>query len=301
MNDTTPQQRDARTGVPTALHGERSDHHIRSACSALNHSRARGIVEISRFTPQRESLEINVWTATLIEEAKLWGVPIVPLEALGIRRDPEEDEFLISDELHPLTTGAEACPYLDAQNRVVYKLFDLRANGSMGKKVVIQRDEFGVLQAEIKEAVLHDIIKKLSAINDGGGHPTEIVGLVDSFDYLLVKQPLAEPYQDLKSDRQEAMDIMRCVTPMGGHFRHNLAVFHAQGEPWLIGDLHRGNIMRDSEGKPTIIDALIGYLPPYVLKELPWLNIATHDALQFRDTGQAPLRCLFDNINDDDL
>lgn len=257
-------------------------------------------MEISRFTPQRESTSPDVWTAAIIEEAKLWDVPIVPLESLGIRRDQDEG-FLLSDELQPLKTGAEACPYLDMKQRIVYKLFDLRANGSMGKKIVMARDEDGILQAEIKEAVLHDIIRKLSAINDGGGHPTEIVGLVDSFDHLLVKQPLAEPYRDFDADRKEAMGIMRCVIPMGGHFRHNLAVFYAQEEAWLIGDLHKGNIMMDANGDPTIIDALTGYLPPYVLKELPWLNMAAADAETYRKTGQAPLRSLFDGVNDDEL
>ena len=256
-------------------------------------------MEISRFTPPRESVEINVWTASIVEKAKLWEVPIVPLESLGISRD--EEGFLISEELQPLKTGAEACPYLDMKNLIVYKLFDLRVNGSMGKKIVMQRDDENILQAEIKEAVLHDMLKKLSSVNDGGGHPTEIVGLTDTFDHLLVKQPLAEPYHDFDADRREAMSIMRCVVPLGGHFRHNLAVFYTQEEPFLIGDLHKGNIMRNAEGKPTIIDALVGYLPPYVLKELPWLNIAADDAKVFRETGQAPLRSHFDGIDDDEL
>lgn len=256
-------------------------------------------MEISRFSPQRESSEIDVWTAATLEKAKLWEVPIVPLASLGITRD--EEGFLEAEDMVPLKTGAEACPYLDQDNHIVYKLFDLRANGSMGKKVVVQRDDEGVLQAEIKEAVLHDMLRKLAVINDAGGHPTEIVGLVDSFDHLLVKQPLAEPYNDYEADRTEAMDILRCVTPLGGHFRHRLAVFHAQEEPWLIGDLHKGNIMRDANGNPTIIDALVGYLPPYVLKELPWLNMAAHDAEHYRETGQARLRNLFDGIDDDEL
>lgn len=256
-------------------------------------------MEISRFSPQRGSLTVDVWTAAVIEKAKLWEVPLIALESLGITRD--EDGFLESEELIPLKTGAEACPYLDQSNGVVYKLFDLRANGSMGKKVSCSRDDRGVLQAEIKEAVLHDVIRKLAVLNVSGGHPTEIVGLVQSFDHLLVKQPLAQPYTEFDADRQEAMDRMRCVSPMGGHFRHNLATFYAQEEPWLIGDLHRGNIMIGADGHPTIIDALVGYLPPYVLKELPWLQVAAHDAQVFRETGQVPLRSLFEGVDDDDL
>ena len=299
MNDSKIQRRDERTGLPTALHGQACDDDIRATCSTLNRRRARGILEISRFSPQRESLTLDVWTTTVIEQARLWEVPIIPLASLGLHRD--EEGFMESHDLLMLKSGAEACPYLDREHHIVYKLFDLRANGSMGKKIVMQRDSNGVLQAEIKEAVLHDTVRKLSSLNDGGGLPTEIVGIVDSFDHLLVKQPLAEPYEDFDADRNEAMDLMRCVTPMGGNLRHNLAIFYAQEEAWLIGDLHKGNIMRDVEGRPTIIDALVGYLPPYVLKELPWLNIAANDAKIFRETGQPPLRSLFDDVDDDEL
>jgi len=256
-------------------------------------------MEISRFSPSRESSSLDVWTASLIEKAELWEVPIVPLDALGISRD--EDGFLESADMIPLKTGAEAIPYLDRHHHIVYKLFDLRANGSMGKKIVMRRGEGGHLSDEIKDAVFQDIIRKLSAINDGGGHPTEIVGLVDSFDHLLVKQPLAEPYEDFYADKKEAMELMRCVTPLGGQFRHPLSVFYAQDEPWLIGDLHKGNIMRDVNGAPTIIDALVGYLPPYVLKEVPWIGMAAHDAQIYRESGQAPLRSLFDDVQDDEL
>lgn len=256
-------------------------------------------MEISRFTPQRESTSIDVWTAALIDKAKLWDVPIVPMQALGLERD--EDGFLDSKELQPLPSGAEASPYLDHKAREVYKLFDLRANGGMGKKIVMQRNDEGQLVDEIKDAVLQDTIRKLSAINDGGGHPTEIVGIVDSFDHLLVKQPLAEPYHNFEEDRRAAMDFMRCVTPMGGHFRNPLSVFFAQDEPWLIGDLHKGNVMINALGEPTIIDALVGYLPPYVQRELPWVGMAARDSILYRETGQAPLKKLFEDVDDDSL
>jgi len=300
LNDTRQQQRDPRTGIPTALRDEACSQEIREACTALNSRRARGLMEISRFSPQRESVEIDVWTAALVEKAELWDVPIVPMEALGLSHD--EDGFSESAEMVPLKTGAEACPYLDHKQRIVYKLFDLRSNGAMGKKIVMQRDAEAGLCDEIKDAVFQDTIRKLSAINDAGGHPTEIVGLVDSFDHLLVKQPLAEPYLDFDADRREAMDMMRCVTPMGGQFRNPLSVFYIQEEPWLLGDLHKGNIMRDAEGRPTVIDALVGYLPPYVLRELPWVGMAANDAKDFRLTGQAPLRkSLLEEVEDDEL
>ena len=300
IHESSIQTRDSLTGVRSAVTSEACDAEVRAACTALNKRRARGILEVSRFTPQRQSTTIDVWTAAFIEEARLWEVPIVPMEALGLQRD--EEGFLASPLLQALPSGAEAAPYLHREGRVVYKLFDLRAHGGMGKKIVLQRDADGQLQDEIKDAVLQDTVRKLSALNDGGGHPTEIVGIVDSFDHLLVKQPLAFPYEDFAQDRKVAMEQMRCVTPMGGNFRHPLSVFWAQEEPWLIGDLHKGNIMIDAEGHPTIIDALVGYLPPYVLQELRWVGIAADDARLYRETGQAPLHhSLFELVNDDEL
>ena len=41
--------------------------------------------------------------------------------------------------------------------------------------------------------------------------------------------------------------------------------------------------MRDQDGSPTIIDALIGSVPPAALKELRWLREATEDAQALRE------------------
>ena len=41
--------------------------------------------------------------------------------------------------LTALPSGAEAIPYFDKEWGVVYKLFDLRVNGSLGKKIELVR------------------------------------------------------------------------------------------------------------------------------------------------------------------
>ncbi len=56
---------------------------------------------------------------------------------------------------------------------------------------------------------------------------------------------------------------------------------------WLISDLHDRNIMRDREGNPTIIDALIGPIPPTALRKLAWLRNAVEDAEDVR-CGREP-------------
>ncbi len=60
------------------------------------------------------------------------------------------------------------------------------------------------------------------------------------------------------------------------------------GVPWLIGDLHERNIMRDRNGAPTIIDALVSEITLTARRELGWLAIACEEALRFRETGARP-------------
>jgi hypothetical protein len=47
--------------------------------------------------------------------------------------------------------------------------------------------------------------------------------------------------------------------------RGNYRIFWARSQAWLLGDLHIGNIMLDTSGTPTIIDALIGEIPARLL------------------------------------
>jgi hypothetical protein len=72
-------------------------------------------------------------------------------------------------------------------------------------------------------------------------------------------------------------------------------------QAWLVGDLHERNIMRDVEGSPTIIDALIGAVSPAAVKELRWLAEAVEDARVLR-LGLPPVqRKRFDDVKDDEL
>jgi hypothetical protein len=55
-------------------------------------------------------------------------------------------------------------------------------------------------------------------------------------------------------------------------------VTSVENEEWLVGDLHVRNIMRNSSGAPTIIDALLGKVSAGARRELPWLNAACEEA-----------------------
>jgi hypothetical protein len=256
-------------------------------------------MEISQQTSPSEPLQADVWATSFTRKANNWNVPLIPLEKLGILKD--RDGFLTSHDLEALTSGAEAAPYYDKKNGVVYKLFDLRSNGSLGKKVIVERDDNGDFQLELADATLFDTLKKLSILNDAGALVSEIVGLSDFGDYLISKQPFANPREEYLGDREVSVHEIRGIVPIGSTFRRITAVTYINGSPWLVDDLHDRNIMRTAEDVPTIIDALIGSIPPLAIKELPWLEVAIGDAKFYRENDQIPLRKSFDDVDDNDL
>lgn len=290
---------DFRTGRPTAIHSGNSCAQQRAACTALNRERARSILEAAKFAPSGESLQANVWDAAFARRTKQWDVPLIPVERLGIRHD--EDGLSSSDFLVALTPGAEASPFLDQEWKAVYKLFDLRTNGALGKKIELLADAEGNYEVELCDAVLTDTLEKLSILNDAGALPTEIVGLSQSGDYLIVKQPLAYPRGDFETDRQAAVTAIKGISPAFTGLRRTVAVFWVDHRAWLISDLHERNIMRDADGAPTIIDALIGPVPPPALKQLTWLQHAVEDAQALREGRELPKRKRFEDVDDDVL
>ena len=291
---------DFRTGRPTAIGGPETGGAQRATCSAINSERAGGIIEAAQSHAPGEPVSADVWTGSLERALNDWETPLIELSRLGLTYD--EQGFLNSEFLKPLTSGAEAEPYLDEEYGVVYKLFNLRNSGALGKKLVLERqsddEEF---QVEYKEADLRHTLTKLSVLNDAGAHATEIVGLADSGEYLIAKQPLAYPYRDFKEDLRTAILSIRAVVPSRSGFRQNVAIITSGGRPWIVGDLHDRNIMRDKLGRPCIIDALIGAITPAAMSQIAWLREAVADAGVFRQTGKKPSYDLFDEIDDSEL
>lgn len=257
-------------------------------------------MEAAQLAPPGESLSIDVWSATLARKSRDWELPLISLEKLGIVHDGDGLRMSVAG-LVPLPSGAEACPYLDAESKAVYKLFDLRPNGSLGKKISLElnaNDEFEVV---LKDAVLRDTLEKLQILNEAGGHPTEIVGLSDNGDYLIAKQPVALPMQDYQADKKDAIDAIKGIVPEASGLRRNVVVISLYEQFWLIDDLHERNIMRSIENQPTIIDALVGSVTPLALRKLNWLRNACEDSRCLRLGIPLKKRSGLDDVDDDEL
>ncbi len=207
----------------------------------------------------------------------------------------------MSRYLQPLKSGAEASPFADGEWGVVYKLFPLFINGGLGKTFEIELDEESRgFQMSVRDAVLLETMEKLSVLNDAGAHPTEIVGLEENGDYLIAKQPLAFPYVDLEADRQIAIEAMSAV-PCKAHFRRPIWIIWENERAWVLSDLHPGNVMRDANGAPCIIDALLALLPPALIQADRLLIEAVEDARALRLGILPPRRKGFDGGPDEDL
>ena len=301
---------DFRTGRETSLTGAAFGRRERAACSALNRQRAKGIQEATRSTPSRESLSADVWAALIAARARDWGVPLINLNSLGLGRDA--DGILTSSFLTPLKSGAEACPFADLEWSVVYKLFPLHDNGGLGKTFELERDEERAgFTMKVRDAILAETLEKLMILHDAGAHPTELVGLDESGDYLIVKQPLAQGYGDMdifrdatlgKIDaaRPRAIENMRAVSCRAS-FKRAVWIFWVDERAWVLSDLHPGNVMQDGNGSACIIDALLAPVPPGMVHSDRLLAEAVADACAWRETGELPQRKAFEDVIDDDL
>lgn len=284
LSDEFQLQIDFRTGKPTAILGPEATPGIRAACHALNRERKSGIEAAIGGAPPRGEVPIDVWTDRFTGRLSERDIPLIDLETLGFRH---EDGFLASSIHKPLPTGAEASPFLDSENGVVYKLFDLRPGGTMGKKLRFQSRSQG-FEIESADAQWSDMLDKFIVLNRGGGHPTELAGISSDGCYLIAKQPWAFPFEDFRTDLARAEEAMCGIVPVGGGLRQHLFVTSVDGVEWLVGDLHERNIMRDVNGCPTIIDALVAKVTASERRDLPWLDAACDEARKYRETGVRP-------------
>lgn len=291
---------DFRTGRETTLQGACFAPGERSACSALNRRRAKGIQEATRDSPSRQSCTPDAWAALVEARARQWGVPLIDLKALGIVHDA--DDMLCSRQLRALKTGAEACPYADDEWGVVYKLFPLFGSGGLGKTFEVEPSDDGEgYEMFTHDATLLQTMEKLMVLHDAGACPTEIAGIDTMFEYLIVKQPLASPYVDFETDRETAVQAIHAVSCQA-RFKRQTWILWEHEVAWIMSDLHTGNIMRDAQNQPTIIDALLAPLPPELVKNNRLLSEHVEDARSLR-LGQ-PLksrRSFGEGERDDDL
>jgi hypothetical protein len=208
--------------------------------------------------------------------------------------------------------GAEAAPYYDREQGVVYKLFDLRPNGSLGKRFEIERrsdeespgvpdeDRYSI---KTKDANLKSTLYKLAYLSEAGAHPTEIVGLTTGGDFLIAKQPYAEPLKpgEFNNARERAVELMSGIPVRRVRLEKMVVALWLRQDCILMSDLHTGNIMRDHDGEPTVIDALIGTVPSAALAHLPPIQYAFENAQAMRIGGVFTSKGELVESNDDDL
>lgn len=158
LSDEFQLQLDFRTGESTAIVSPGVSPGIRAACDALNRTRKVGIMESIGKAPSRGEVPIDVWTDRFINLLAESKIPLIDLAALGLG---QEEGFLTTSYLTQLPPGAEASPFLDSEIGVVYKLFDLRPDGAMGKKLSFQSRSQG-FEVESRDARWNDMVDKRS-------------------------------------------------------------------------------------------------------------------------------------------
>lgn len=291
-------QLDFRTGLPTAIAGRIVSPEGREACTSLNRERTRGIKEATRPAAPGEPFEVDGWYAFVARKAAQWGVPLIPLSSLGLSFD--KDGYFQSSILKRIGWGAEAIAWEDTDNGCVYKLFEVHPNSALGKRLQIEQDDDGNCRATHINADLDTTLEKLGVLHEAGACATEIVGLAASGDYLIVKQPLCIPSINYVEDRRIAAEAMHAIIPRFSLGRE-IRVFWLRHQPWCIGDLHENNVMRSIEGVPTIIDALICPLPPYLLRSANLLPSSIARAKALRKGEKPPSDDPFEGIPDEDF
>jgi hypothetical protein len=90
--------------------------------------------------------------------------------------------------------------------------------------------------------------------------------------------------------------------PCKARFKRQTWILWEHEIAWIMSDLHYGNIMRDAQNQPTIIDALLAPLPPELIKSSRVLTEHVEDARALRKGLPLKVRRDFgDGVNDDDL
>ena len=91
------------------------------------------------------------------------------------------------------------------------------------------------------------------------------------------------------------------AVPCKARFKRQTWILWEHQTAWIMSDLHYGNIMRDAQDQPTIIDALLAPLPPELIKGSRLLTEHVEDARALRLGLPLAGRKAFDALNDDDL
>lgn len=249
-------RRDPHTGEQSIIHSPAYDEGWREACARTNRRILECLGRLVEAAAAGRGGEAG--------DGTLFGGPG---EECGNRTAPGErlsGEFLSG--LKPLKVGSEAAPFHDETQGVVYKRFSVTPEGGMGWKLTARKAN-GVWQVDRNPANLESTAEKLALLHKAGGLATELVGLLNT-GALLAKQPLAYETEPGMETRANAVAAMKGVQIAHTDF-HGLRVLWVDGEPWLMGDLHAANIMRDVHGQDRVIDALVMAVPAQMIADMP--------------------------------
>ncbi len=267
---------DSRTGIATFINGPAFDERCREDSSRLSRQRASAIQQAAAANDFRGTTRADVSWADYCERAAELGAPTIQLANLGIALN-ERGQWT-SELLEPLIGGAEALPFLDARQGVVYKLFDMRASGGIGKKLFAWKNQMNRWEVGFCDASIHETMEKLIVLHEAHGLPTEVMGLADSGFHLVVKQPLAFHVEIGMKERAQAAGRMGARFLNTAAIRGELRIFWHDGKAWMLGDLHIKNIMQDAAGDMRVMDALIGSVPDEMRRDIPEVAQAILDA-----------------------
>ena len=78
-------------------------------------------------------------------------------------------------------------------------------------------------------------------------------------------------------------------------------IFWCGEKAWGLGDLHSGNIMRDTAGAAVVIDALLAEIPKSVISDCPGLARALTTARRRAGSNFEEEPDLFTGVHDADL
>ena len=186
-----------------------------------------------------------------------------------------------------LDCGADAAAGTTLQTAGSTTLSPAAASGyRMGLKLSATKHH-GEWEDDTRSGNLFDMIEKVIALDGAGALPTEIIGMLETGDHFIVKQPLATDSRPAAYAGRAAAAMNAWPVPAKTGLG-DLRIFAWDGRHWFLTDLHPGNVFT-WQGKPTAIDALIGEVPPALLADFPELLTAAGGpaAVELRDAIQA--------------
>ena len=133
------------------------------------------------------------------------------------------------------------------------------------------------------------MIRKVIALDGAGALPTEIVGMLETGDHFVVKQTPAIDSRPAAYSARAAASMEAYPVPAKTGLS-DLRIFEWDQRYWFLTDLHPGNVFT-WQGKPTVIDALTGEVPPALLTDFPELVSAAQgpDARETRSDDKGPV------------